>query len=31
MEFGPAHMPWLDFEKVINGFRMQDTMFNSPW
>lgn len=27
MEFGLAHMPWLDFEESINGFRMQDTMF----
>jgi hypothetical protein len=27
MEFGLAHMPWLDFEEAINGFRMQDTMF----
>ncbi|HTY61207.1 MAG TPA: hypothetical protein VMG30_03015 [Acidobacteriota bacterium] len=27
VEFGLAHMPWLDFEEAINGFRMQDTMF----
>jgi hypothetical protein len=27
MEFGLDHMPWLDFEEAINGFRMQDTMF----
>jgi hypothetical protein len=27
MEFGLAHMPWLDFEEALNGFRMQDTMF----
>lgn len=27
MEFGLAHMPWLDFEEAVNGFRMQDTMF----
>ena len=27
IEFGLAHMPWLDFEEAINGFRMQDTMF----
>jgi hypothetical protein len=27
MEFGLAHMPWLDFEEAMNGFRMQDTMF----
>ena len=27
MEFGLAHMPWLDYEEAINGFRMQDTMF----
>ena len=27
MEFGLAHMPWLDFEEAINGYRMQDTMF----
>jgi hypothetical protein len=27
MEFGLAHMPWLDFEEAINGFRMQDTMY----
>jgi hypothetical protein len=26
-EFGLSHMPWLDFEEAINGFRMQDTMF----
>ncbi len=26
-EFGLAHMPWLDFEEALNGFRMQDTMF----
>ncbi len=27
VEFGLAHMPWLDFEEHINLFRMQDTMF----
>jgi hypothetical protein len=27
IEFGMAHMPWLDFEENINRFRMQDTMF----
>ncbi len=27
VEFGLAHMPWLDFEESINRFRMQDTMF----
>jgi len=27
MEFGLAHIPWLDFEEALNGFRMQDTMF----
>ncbi len=27
VEFGQAHMPWLDFEETINGFRMQDPMF----
>ena len=27
LEFGMAHMPWLDFEENINRFRMQDTMF----
>lgn len=27
VEFGVAHMPWLDFEEQINRFRMQDTMF----
>lgn len=27
VEFGLAHMPWLDFEEALNGFRMQDTMF----
>ena len=27
VEFGLAHMPWLDFEEHINRFRMQDTMF----
>jgi hypothetical protein len=26
-EFGLVHIPWLDFEEAINGFRMQDTMF----
>ncbi|HHQ49498.1 MAG TPA: hypothetical protein ENK19_11530 [Acidobacteria bacterium] len=26
-EFGLAHMPWLDWEEAINGFRMQGTMF----
>jgi hypothetical protein len=27
IEFGLAHMPWLDFEEALNGFRMQDTMY----
>lgn len=27
LEWGVAHMPWLDFEEHINLFRMQDTMF----
>ncbi len=27
MEFGLTHMPWLDWEEAMNGFRMQDTMF----
>jgi len=27
IEFGVAHMPWIDFEEHINRFRMQDTMF----
>jgi hypothetical protein len=27
LEFGLAHMPWLDFEEHINYFRLQDTMF----
>ncbi|NOZ79763.1 MAG: hypothetical protein GXP48_11410 [Acidobacteria bacterium] len=27
IEFGLAHMPWLDFEEHINRFRMQDPMF----
>jgi len=27
MELGLAHMPWLDFEENLTGFRMQDTMF----
>jgi hypothetical protein len=27
MEFGLAHMPWLDFEEHVNLYRMQDTMF----
>jgi hypothetical protein len=27
VEFGVAHMPWLDFEEHINLYRMQDTMF----
>jgi len=27
LEFGGAHMPWLDFEEHINLYRMQDTMF----
>lgn len=27
IEFGLAHMPWLDFEEHINYFRLQDTMF----
>jgi hypothetical protein len=26
MELGLSHMPWLDFEEALNGFRMQDTM-----
>ncbi len=26
-EIGLAHMPWLDWEEAINGFRMQGTMF----
>ncbi len=26
-EFGQVHIPWLDFEESINGFRMQDEMF----
>jgi hypothetical protein len=27
VEFGLAHMPWLDYEEHINRFRMQDPMF----
>ena len=27
VEFGVAHMPWLDFEEHVNLYRMQDTMF----
>jgi hypothetical protein len=27
VEFGIAHMPWLDFEESVNRYRMQDTMF----
>ncbi len=27
LEFGLAHMPWLDFEEHIDAFRLQDTMF----
>jgi len=27
MEFGQAHMPWLDFEEHINFYRLQDKMF----
>lgn len=27
VEFGIAHMPWLDFEESIDRYRMQDTMF----
>jgi hypothetical protein len=27
LEFGLAHMPWLDFEEHINYFRLQDPMF----
>jgi len=27
LEFGLAHMPWLDFEEHINLYRLQDTMF----
>jgi len=27
VEFGVAHMPWLDFEEHLNNYRMQDTMF----
>ncbi len=27
LEFGLVHMPWLDYEEAINGYRMQDTMF----
>jgi hypothetical protein len=27
LEFGLAHMPWLDFEEHVNLYRMQDTMF----
>jgi hypothetical protein len=27
VEFGVAHMPWLDFEEHVNYYRMQDTMF----
>lgn len=28
VEFGVAHMPWLDFEENINLYRCQDTMFS---
>jgi hypothetical protein len=27
IEFGLAHMPWLDFEEHVNYYRLQDTMF----
>ncbi len=27
VEFGIAHMPWLDFEESINRYRMEGTMF----
>lgn len=27
VEFGQVHVPWIDFEESINGFRMQGTMF----
>jgi opacity protein-like surface antigen len=27
IEFGLAHMPWLDFEEHVNFYRLQDTMF----
>jgi hypothetical protein len=27
IEFGMAHMPWLDFEEHLNFYRMQGTMF----
>ena len=27
LEFGQAHMPWLDFEEHVNYYRLQDTMF----
>ncbi len=27
IEFGQAHMPWLDFEEHINYYRMQGSMF----
>jgi len=27
VEFGLSHMPWLDWEETMNGFRMQDPMF----
>jgi hypothetical protein len=27
VEFGQAHMPWLDFQESINLYRMQDPMF----
>jgi hypothetical protein len=27
LEFGQAHMPWLDFEEHINFYRLQDKMF----
>lgn len=27
LEFGQAHMPWLDFEEHINYYRLQDEMF----
>lgn len=25
--FGQVHVPWIDFEEAINGYRMQGTMF----
>ena len=27
VEFGQVHVPWIDFEESVNGFRMQGTMF----